>query len=45
MANNVQKPGNHGYALAKGLFEINGDDLVLGGLPVRASVGEVGSPA
>jgi diaminopimelate decarboxylase len=45
MANNVQKPGNHGYALAKGLFEINGDDLVLGGLPVRAIVGEVGSPA
>ncbi|WP_439615227.1 type III PLP-dependent enzyme [Shinella sp.] len=45
MADNVQKPANHGYELAKGLFEINGDDLVLGGLPVRTIVAEVGSPA
>ena len=38
-------PTNHGYALAARLFETRGEDLCIGGLPVRDIIAEVGSPA
>lgn len=38
-------PVSHGYDLARKLFEIRGEDLCIGGLPVREVVSEVGSPA
>lgn len=38
-------PTNHGYDFAKNLFEVKGDDLWIGGLPVRSVVSQVGSPA
>lgn len=45
MADPASKPSNHGYDLAQGLFEVRGDDLCIGDLPVRTIVSEVGSPA
>lgn len=38
-------PTNHGYALAARLFETRGEDLCIGGLPVRDIIADVGSPA
>jgi diaminopimelate decarboxylase len=34
----------HGYELARRLFELRGDDLCVGGLPVRSIVSRTGSP-
>lgn len=45
MADIVPKAANHGYDLAMDRFDIRGDDLLLGGLPVRKIIAEVGSPA
>lgn len=36
---------NHGYELARRLFEIRGNDLCVGGLTVSSVVKQVGSPA
>lgn len=40
----TDKPQSHGPAFAAGQFEIRGNDLVIGGLPVRDIVAETGTP-
>lgn len=45
MADPAVKVTNHGYALARELFAVRGDDLIVGGLSVREIVARLGSPA
>ena len=45
MADPAGKAANHGYALARQLFDVRGDDLHVGGLAVREIVSRIGSPA
>lgn len=45
MADPAVKVTNHGYALARELFAVRGDDLIVGGLAVREIVARLGSPA
>ncbi|MDH0613368.1 MULTISPECIES: type III PLP-dependent enzyme [unclassified Agrobacterium] len=40
----TDKPQSHGPAFAAGQFDIHGNDLVIGGLPVRDIVAETGTP-
>ena len=40
----TDKPQSHGPAFAAGQFDIRGNDLVIGGLPVRDIVAETGTP-
>lgn len=40
----MAEPTNHGYEFARDLFEVKGDDLIVGGLAVRSIVSKVGSP-
>ena len=45
MADPAVKVTNHGYALARELFAVRNDDLIVGGLSVREIVARLGSPA
>lgn len=45
MSDFPQKTANHGYDLAPNAFRVEGDDLIVGGLPVRTIVRQVGTPA
>ena len=45
MADTAPKVTSHGYDLARILFDVAGNDLLVGGLPVRTIVDQTGSPA